>query len=64
MGFINKALQYPTINPLVQELVKSTLNSQIKKISSCSDFSSVLFESGDLYSFGNNDYGNLGIGST
>lgn len=64
LGFVNHSIQLPTINPLIQDLSEETLKSKIAQIESLQDFSSVLFENGDLYSFGNNDYGVMGIGIT
>lgn len=64
LGFTNKQQRLPVLNTLVEELKNQTLKSKIKKISSCSDFSSILFENGKIFSFGNNDQGNLGLGTT
>jgi alpha-tubulin suppressor-like RCC1 family protein len=52
--------------PIVNELIRNQCaenNSRVVKIDSCSDFSSVLFSDGTVRSFGNNDQGNMGIGS-
>jgi alpha-tubulin suppressor-like RCC1 family protein len=52
--------------PMVNELIRNQCaenGSKVVKIDSCSDFSSVLFSDGTVRSFGNNDQGNMGIGS-
>lgn len=60
LGFNNKQQNEPVVNVFVEGLKENY--GSILKIDSCSDFSSVVFESGAIFSFGNNDYGNLGIG--
>lgn len=60
LGYTNKEQNEPVLNPFIEELKKT--NGDIIKIDSCSDFSTVLFDNGKIFSFGNNDYGNLAIG--
>lgn len=51
----------PQLNQLMSAIRDSIGNPSIKKVVSCSDYSSVLLSNGDVYSFGNNDYGNMGL---
>ncbi len=62
LGFSNQQQKIPVKNPFIEEISNQNLNSEISMIDSCNDFSSVLFENGKIFSFGNNDHGNLGIG--
>ena len=55
------SIQTPTENPIMTKIIESLGNPKIKKLVSCSDFSSVLLDNGDVYSFGNNDQGIMGL---
>ena len=63
LGNSNKPQQEPEANLVLRQFSKES-GSKIVKIESCNDFSSVLFDNGKLFSFGNNDQGNLGIGNS
>lgn len=64
LGFENKEEKEPIANPYINDLVKGREGVSIKKIESCSDFSSILLSDGTVLGFGNNDQGNLGLGIT
>jgi alpha-tubulin suppressor-like RCC1 family protein len=55
LGFTNTEQRIPVMNTVIEEMARNTFKSNIKKISSCSDFSSILFDNGRIFSFGNND---------
>ena len=64
LGFENREEKEPVPNPYINDFVKGRPGVGIKKIESCSDFSSVLLTDGTVLGFGNNDQGNLGLGIT
>jgi alpha-tubulin suppressor-like RCC1 family protein len=60
MGNSN-AIQTPTENLLLKGIFDSLDKPKVVKILGCSDFSSVLLSNGDVFSFGNNDQGVMGL---
>jgi hypothetical protein len=58
------SIQVPTENTIMTKIIESLDNARIKKILGCSDFSSILLDNGDVYSFGNNDQGVMGLENT
>lgn len=61
LGCRNSDSAEPMVNEVVAALCREG-GVSVRKIDSCSDFSSVLFSDGSVRSFGNNDQGNMGIG--
>lgn len=57
----SKSIAAPEENLLISSILESLDYPKIKKVVSCSDYSSVLFSNGDVYSFGNNDFGIMGL---
>lgn len=57
----SKSIQTPEENLIISSIIKYLGGANINKIVSCSDFSSVLFNNGDVYSFGNNDQGVMSL---
>ena len=64
LGFENKEVKEPIINPYFSDMIEDQPEIKITKIDSCSDFSAVLLSDGMLLNFGNNDQGNMGLGIT
>lgn len=60
LGQTQKSEPVPVINEFLESLKENY--GSIIKIDSVSDFSSVLYESGTIFSFGNNDFGTMGVG--
>lgn len=57
----NNAIQTPTQNLILDGIIESLDKPRIMKVVGCSDFSSVLLSNGDVFSFGNNDQGVMGL---
>lgn len=57
----SKSINTPEENLLLKGIIESVGKPTIKKIIGCSDFSSVLLSNGDVFSFGNNDQGVMGL---
>lgn len=57
----SQSIQTPTHNLLLAGILDSLGNPEILKVVGCSDFSSVLLSNGDVFSFGNNDQGVMGL---
>lgn len=57
----SKSIQTPVHNTLMHGILKSLDNPEVLKIVSCADFSSILLSNGDVFSFGNNDQGIMGL---
>jgi alpha-tubulin suppressor-like RCC1 family protein len=57
----SKAIQTPIKNTLIRGIIKSLDKPKVLKLVGSSDFSSVLLSNGDVFSFGNNDQGVMGL---
>jgi alpha-tubulin suppressor-like RCC1 family protein len=57
----SKSYQTPVLNTLIDGIIKSIDDPKILKLVGCSDFSSILLSNGDVFSFGNNDQGIMGL---
>ena len=57
----NNVIITPQLNQMMSSIRDSIGNPSIKKVVSCSDYSSILLSNGDVYSFGNNLYGIMGL---
>lgn len=57
----SKSIQKPEQNLILDGIIRSLDSPSITKVVGCSDFSSVLLSNGDVFSFGNNDQGIMGL---
>lgn len=57
----SRSIQRPEQNLILDGIIRSLENPSIVKVTGCSDFSSVLLSNGDVFSFGNNDQGIMGL---